>query len=97
MSEHANRIAELVQDLEQELHQVDSLSEDSQKALREAIDEIQTALKAQPSEGSEPPEGTQASDPSKSLNDVINEFEASHPALANAVSRLINALGQMGI
>lgn len=91
MSDQAKRIAELVHELEDELHQVDSLSEESQQALREAIGEIQTALKTQS------PEADSAADATKSLGDVIHEFEASHPALANAVSRLINALGQMGI
>ena len=99
MTIEPSRIPSLVEDLERELRQVDSLSEDAKAALHEAIGEIQSALKEESTSGEAPLkiQETAESGWADRLRRSVEDFEASHPTLAAATERLLNALGQIGI
>lgn len=99
MTLEPTRIPSLVEDLEREIQQVDRLSDSTKEALRDAIQEIQSAL-AKESEGADAPTRIQESAEAgwaDRLRSSVQDFESSHPTLAAAVERLLNALGQIGI
>jgi hypothetical protein len=91
MPEKIQKLRILVDELEQELQGVESLDDESRSMLKEAADEIQTALQK------EDVEGIEHQTMSARLNDVVAEFETSHPTLYAVVNRMVDVLGQMGI
>jgi hypothetical protein len=91
MSEKIQKLRILVDELEQELHGVESLDNESRSMLKEATDEIQAALQK------EDVEALEHQTMSARLNDVVSEFETSHPTLYAVVNRMVDVLGQMGI
>ena len=80
-----------LRNLEQELPDVESLDGKPGSMLREATDEIQTALQK------EDVEGIEHQTMSVRLNEIIAEFKTSHPTLYTVVNRMVDVLGQMGI
>jgi len=91
MPERIQELRRLVDELEEELHGIDSLDEKSRLVLREAAEEIQAALHKDDVDGIEHATMTEG------LNDMVSEFKSSHPTLYAVVNRMIDVLGQMGI
>jgi chromosome segregation ATPase len=91
MSEQIDRLRATVSELEQELHSLQTVDDETQRLLRQALQEIRTFLH----------EEEQAALQRRTLSDQLQtaaqSFEGSHPALAGLLSRLIDGLGQMGI
>lgn len=94
-----SRIPSLVEDLERELQQVDSLSDTTKAALQDAIQEIQAALTRESPDAEVPIQIQETAETGwvDRLRNSVQDFEASHPTLAAAAERLLNALGQIGI
>lgn len=91
MPERIEKLRTLLDELEQELHGVETLDEESRSLLKEAADEIQTALEAENVTEIEHDSLTAR------LNDAVSEFESSHPTIYAVVNRMVDVLGQMGI
>jgi chaperonin cofactor prefoldin len=90
MPERREKLRQTLIDLETELHEVDTLDDDSRSLLAEVSREIKELLSR-----TEP--HAHASSLQSRLNDSIESFEVAHPTLAGIVRRLIDGLGQMGI
>ncbi len=98
MAANSPRITELVEHLESELRRSPTLTDEDRHSLEEALTEIQTALKQAPnSEGQPADEPTAETSIGSRLQGSIERFEASHPDLADAINRLLNNLGQIGL
>jgi signal transduction histidine kinase len=91
MSEKLERLKATVTELEEELHALKELDDDSRAVLREAVQEIQAALHE------EEPGNLESQSLTDRLTDATREFEGSHPTLTGIITRLIDGLGQMGI
>jgi len=91
MPERIEKLRTLLDELEQELHGVESLDDELRTMLREAAEEIQTALQA------EDVTSMEHQTLSARLNDAVSEFVSSHPTLYAVVNRMVDVLGQMGI
>lgn len=91
MPERIEKLRALLDELEHELHGVESLDDESRSMLKEAAAEIETALQAE--DVSEIEHQTL----SDRLNDAVSEFESSHPTIYAVVNRMVDVLGQMGI
>ena len=91
MPQRIEKLRTLLSELEQELHEVESLDDESRLMLREAAEEIETALQA------EDVATIEHHTLSARLNDAVSEFESSHPTLYAVVNRMVDVLGQMGI
>ena len=91
MAELRDKLRTTVTELESELHALDNVDDDTRQLLREAMDEIRTALHEE-----ETAEWS-ATSVTDRLSDVARAFEDSHPTLAGILSRLVDGLGQMGI
>jgi hypothetical protein len=91
MSEKLEKLKATVTELEEELYSLEELDDDSRAVLREAVREIQAALRE------EEPGDLKSQSLTDRLTDVTHEFEGSHPTLTGIISRLIDGLGQMGI
>lgn len=91
MPERIEKLRTLLDELEQELHGVETLDEETRRMLREAADEIQNALREQDAPDLE------HQTMSEKLADAVSGFESSHPTLHAVVSRIVDVLGQMGI
>jgi len=91
MSEQIDKLRATVSELEQELHTLQTVDDETQQLLRQALQEIRTVLH----------EEEQAALQRRTLSDQLQtaaqSFENSHPALTGLLSRLIDGLGQMGI
>jgi len=90
-SEQVEKLKATVTELEEELHSLEELDDDSRAVLREAAREIQAALHE------DEPDDLQSQSLTDRLNGVTHGFEGSHPTLTGIISRLIDGLGQMGI
>jgi len=91
MSEQVEKLKATVEELEEELHSLEELDDDSRAVLREAVREIQATLHEKE------PGDMESQSLTDRLTDVTHGFEGSHPTLTGIVSRLIDGLGQMGI
>ena len=91
MSEHVERLRAVIQELENELSSLESLDEETRNALEGTVGEIQATLQRP---GPSPVDGGAIQN---RLQDSLQEFGASHPALASMLSRVIDTLGQIGI
>ena len=91
MLEQIDKLRATVSELEQELHTLQTVDNETQQLLRQALQEIRTVLH----------EEEQAALQRRTLSDQLQtaaqSFEGSHPALSGLLSRLIDGLGQMGI
>lgn len=76
------------------LHEVlgesESIGPEARELLRTVMDDIQRVLEAE--ERAEEREGLV-----DRMREAVEEFEESHPALAEAAGRVIDALARMGI
>jgi hypothetical protein len=91
MPERIEKLRTLLDELEQELHSVESLDDESRSMLKETAEEIQGALREDDTTTLEP------QTMSNKLGDAVTDFETSHPTLHAVVSRIVDVLGQMGI
>lgn len=91
MPERIKKLRGLLDELEQELHGVESLDNEARELLKEAAAEIHTAL--QTDKIDEIPDQSL----SARLDDAVSEFESSHPTIYAVVNRMVDVLGQMGI
>jgi phosphoglycolate phosphatase-like HAD superfamily hydrolase len=89
MSEHHRKIQATVRELEDELHQLESVDDETRRLLKEALQEILAAL--------EPEATLERESLMDRLRETAREFEGSHPTLSGIVMRLVDGLGQMGI
>jgi hypothetical protein len=87
MSQNDRDLRELLAELHLKLGQAQSVDADSRLLLRTVSGDIEKALG-----------GKDAAAPQESkLNELAVKFEAEHPALAEAVRDVIDALGKAGI
>ena len=91
MPERVTKLHALLDELEKELHSVESLDDQSRELLKEAVGEIQSALQEDDTEK------LQHQSLADKLGESVVEFETSHPTLHGVVNRIIYMLGQMGI
>ncbi|HUS38862.1 MAG TPA: DUF4404 family protein [Pirellulales bacterium] len=91
MPERIEKLRTLLDELEQELHDVDSLDDESRTMLKDAAEEIQAALQEENAANLE------HQTISQKLGETVSEFESSHPTLHAVVGRIVDVLGQMGI
>jgi hypothetical protein len=87
MSQNDRDLRELLAELHLKLGQAQSVDADSRLLLRTVAGDIEKALGGK---------GAPAPQESK-LNELAVKFEAEHPALAEAVRDVIDALGKAGI
>ena len=88
MAEDTDRkLAEVLEQLHDLLASAKDLDSDAREALRDAAGEIQTALDAGDSAGSQ----------LDGLRERVERFEGDHPRLTEAVRRLVDQLSEMGI
>ena len=91
MPEPVERLRAVIQELENELNALESLDEETRSALEGTVGEIQATLQRS---GPTPVDGGAIQN---RLQESLQQFEASHPALASMQSRVIDTLGQIGI
>lgn len=91
MPERIQELRRLLDELEEELHGIESLDDKSRLMLKEAAEEIQVALQK------EDVASIEHQTMSAGLTDAISEFKSSHPTLYAVVNRMVDVLGQMGI
>ena len=83
-------LREMLEQLHTELQQAGSVDERSRELLRNVMADIHTIL--EPSAAEAHPESL-----ATRLREAVDEFEESHPALTEAVGRVVDALAKMGI
>ena len=83
-------LREMLEQLHAELQQAGSVDERSRDLLRNVMADIHTLLG--PSAAEAQPESL-----ATRLREAVDEFEESHPALTEAVGRVVDALAKMGI
>lgn len=81
----AEHLRRMLENLHAELQSAESVDDRSRELLREVDDDIQQLLER--SDGHE----------NESLTERLREFEERHPALTEAVGRVLDALAKMGI
>jgi chromosome segregation ATPase len=91
MSEQLKKLQATLDELEQELHSLESLDQHTRELLEEAAREIQTALDILDPHHLKPHSLTER------LTHAARRFESTHPTLSTVVGRIIDLLGQMGI
>jgi hypothetical protein len=91
MPERLEKLKATVRELEAELQSLDSLDAEAKRLLEEAVGEMQTAIRRSDPDHLEP------ESLSDNLRQAAERFESTHPNLFGVVSRMIDALAQMGI
>ncbi|MCU0667960.1 MAG: DUF4404 family protein [Myxococcota bacterium] len=81
----AEHLRRMLENLHAELQSAESVDDRSRELLREVDADIQELLER--SDGQE----------NESLTERLREFEERHPALTEAVGRVLDALAKMGI
>ena len=81
-------LTQLLQKVHTELEDQGAVSDEQRRLMRELMDDIHRTL------GDEP---TQDLGVGKRLNEAVGHFDQSHPTIAFALRRVIDALGRMGI
>ncbi len=92
MSEQAARLRDTLKELEVELRAVRELDPESKAMLELALEEIDAALHAKSAAAASHPQSL-----GERLRLSAGDFEGSHPALANIMHRVVDALAQLGI
>ena len=85
----SDHLRELLQALHAELRRTDAVDEKSRELLRAIDGDIQQALER--AGGAEPDTLVER------LRETVDRFEGTHPALTEAVSRVLDSLVKMGI
>jgi len=88
MPERIDRLRATVRELEKELASLSEIDDQTRDVLEEAVQEIRDALR---------PQDLEPQSLASRLKLAAEDFESSHPTLFGIVSRMIDALGQMGI
>jgi chromosome segregation ATPase len=91
MPERLKKLQATLDELEGELHSLESLDPKTRELLEEAARDIQAALDTRDPDQFEPHSLREQ------LQEAARRFESSHPTLSGIVGRMINVLGQMGI
>jgi len=78
-------------ELKAELATVDTLDNETREALEGAVHEIESVL------AKKSVEVQQSESIAGNLRDAVERFESSHPTLTGILSRLADALAQLGI
>lgn len=90
MPDRSEDLSTTLASLHEALESADSLDPRHREELRKALDEIQELLGAE-----------DGSDSHRSLLERLSKltahFEEEHPALTEAIGRVVHALGQLGI
>jgi predicted component of type VI protein secretion system len=81
----AEHLRRMLENLHAELQSAESVDDRSRELLREVDADIQELLERSDGQGNE------------SLTERLREFEERHPALTEAVGRVLDALAKMGI
>lgn len=81
----AEHLRRMLENLHAELQSAESVDDRSRELLREVDADIQDLLERSDGQGNE------------SLPERLREFEERHPALTEAVGRVLDALAKMGI
>ena len=84
-----DHLRELLEALHAELRRTDAVDDRSRALLREVDDDIQNAL-ARSASG-------QNESLVERLRETVDRFEGTHPALTEAVTRVLDSLVNMGI
>jgi len=93
MNNQPERLRAAIAELERELAQLEATDPETRSLLTEAAQDISAALART---GTKQP----AADVSESkgiIADKVLEFEASHPRISQALTRIVDILGQFGI
>ena len=90
MPERIDKLKSTLQELEAELASIDSLDEETRAVLESTLEEITQRLRKRSSD-------PQPESLAERLQDAASEFETSHPTLFGIVTRIVDALGQIGI
>jgi len=91
MSEHIDQLRATLEELQDELHAIESLDPQTRELLEGAKVEVELALHRDEAESLENHSVIDR------LQTVGEDFNESHPALSRIVGNLIDVLGQMGI
>jgi hypothetical protein len=83
-------LREMLEKLHAELKKAGSIDERSREMLRAVMDDIRAIV--EPSADEAHPESL-----GQRLREAVDEFEETHPALTEAVGRVVDALAKMGI
>jgi hypothetical protein len=93
MADRGPDLRATLEQLHAELHAAEAtggaLDQGSRRLLRDLLQDINELLERS---GEPPPESTIAR-----MREALDEFEGTHPALTEAVGRVVDALAQMGI
>jgi len=83
-------LREMLEQLHTELKNTGNIDDRSRELLRAVMDDIRAIV--EPTEGAARPEPL-----GQRLREAVDAFEESHPALTEAVGRVVDALAKMGI
>ena len=86
------RLREHLEHLHSELASTEAIDDRSRELLGEVLGDIQTLLDRSSQDRSQEPEGLV-----ERLRDATRQFEETHPTLAAAVGRVMDALSNLGI
>ena len=94
MTEHVEKLRATLGQLHAELAQIDTLDEETRTVLLDMADEIRAALH-QKNDG----DGGESEEPTLGhrLTEMREEFQQSHPALAQLLGNVADALARLGI
>jgi hypothetical protein len=91
MNEHIGKLRATLEELQEELHSIESLDPQTRELLEGAKIEVERALHRDETESLERHSVIDR------LQTAGENFDESHPALSRIVGNLIDVLGQMGI
>ena len=86
------QLREHLEELHSELASTEAVDDRSRELLGEVLGDIQTLLDRSGPDQDQEPEGLV-----ERLRDATRQFEETHPKLAAAVGRVVNALSNLGI
>ena len=86
------QLREHLEHLQSELASTETVDDSSRELLGEVLGDIQTLLDRSSQDQSQEPEGLV-----ERLRDATRQFEETHPTLAAAVGRVMDALSNLGI
>ncbi len=91
MPDQYEKLKETVKELEDELHSIESMNDQTRAVLHEVVQEIRQALHEDDSTELHPQSIRDR------LKSAAREFEDAHPRIAEVINRLVDGLAQMGI
>lgn len=91
MSEQYEKLRATAKELEEELHSLKTVDDETRTVLHDVLQEVRAVLHE------DEPGEFQPQSLTDRLHNAAQEFEGSHPTMAGIINRLIDGLGQMGI